>query len=426
MKTTLICTVGGSHEPIVHAIQSLQPGYVCFVCSEDDPATGQKGSYTQITGKGNIIKGHFRDEQPTLPNIPTQLGMEEDSYEVLKVSADDFDDIYRQTSRWFASRDPDERKVADYTGGTKTMSAALVAAALDQEDVELQLVSGSRANLVKVESGSEQPMPASVAATRFRRRFEKAADAWRRHAYEESVARLENITPPQDAGLRGEYQRALDQSRAYTLWDRFEHAQAHAILSRYRSVLGPQPDSRALLTALDKLVSDTPASEPMRLYDLWRNAQRRAAQQRYDDAMARAYRLLEWSAQWLLRENADIETADVPADKIPPNINLTTNREGKYQAGLSNAWALAAHYGDDALRTFYDEQKDRMLELVKARNYSILAHGFSPVGESQWQLMADWIERQLLPLLLQTSTRQPWRIHQLPPQLPTCLPELAS
>ena len=50
--TTLICTVGGSHEPIVRAITDTWTVYACFVCSKDNPESGKKSSYQQITGKG--------------------------------------------------------------------------------------------------------------------------------------------------------------------------------------------------------------------------------------------------------------------------------------------------------------------------------------------------------------------------------------
>lgn len=72
MTTILICTVGGSHQPIVSAIQEQQPQHVIFICTDKDPATGRPGSINQIEGKGNCIKANFNDDKPTLPNIPTQ------------------------------------------------------------------------------------------------------------------------------------------------------------------------------------------------------------------------------------------------------------------------------------------------------------------------------------------------------------------
>jgi CRISPR-associated protein (TIGR02710 family) len=156
----------------------------------------------------------------------------------------------------------------------------------------------------------------------------------------------------------------------------------------------------------------------MKIYDLWRNAQRRAAQGRYDDAVARVYRLLEWSAQWLLREASGIETVDVPVDKIPAGISLSQNREGKYQAGLFNAWALAAEYSGERVAAFWSGEKEHMLDHLQARNHSILAHGFAPLKKASWQRFSDWIEKNLLPMLIEITTEQPYRLRELPVQLP--------
>ncbi len=420
-KTTLLCTVGGSYQPIVKAIEHLRPDHVCFICSDDDPATGNKGSYTQVEGKGNVIKAHFQDEKPSLPNIPTQTGLQAEQVTVLRVDPDNLDDIYRTLIDWLSGRDRRaERLVADYTGGTKTMSAALVAVALD-EGIKLQLVSGSRSNLVKVESGAEYVAPAAVSESRFRRQLAQAMAPWQRHSYDESALILEKIEPPSPPELRGEYERAIGVSRALAAWDRFDHKSARDILSRYRPILGRFWGP--LLGSLD-LINNPERSEPMRLLDLWRNAERRATQGRYDDAVARTYRLLEWSAQWILQTRAGIATNDVPEDKIPPGIELTRNRQGQYQAGLFNAWAMVANYGGEAVAEFWDAEEQSMLDLLKSRNHSILAHGFEPISIGHWQAFARWVSEKLLPLLLTLTAEEPYRIRHLPEQLPTMLPQI--
>ena len=71
-RVILLCTVGGSHQPIVTAIRESRPDHVCFICSGKDPGTGRAGSDVQVLGKGNIIKAKQEDPSPSLPNIPTQ------------------------------------------------------------------------------------------------------------------------------------------------------------------------------------------------------------------------------------------------------------------------------------------------------------------------------------------------------------------
>ena len=167
----LLCTVGGSHQPIIEAISSTEPCYVLFFCTDRDPATNRPGSIEQVTGAGNVIKASYTDPKPTLPNIPTQAGLKADQFEVQIVPADDLDGAYsvmRDAIAALASdkQFPDAGFIADYTGGTKTMTAALVCAALERDDVELQLVTGARSNLVSVMDGTQQAMTASVARLR--------------------------------------------------------------------------------------------------------------------------------------------------------------------------------------------------------------------------------------------------------------------
>ena len=92
-ETILVCTVGGSHAPILAAIKHHAPSSIHFVCS-----SGKRSSAVQITGVGNCIKASPRDEKPTLPNIPAQLKLRDDQYEVIEVPADDPDAIHQRTS----------------------------------------------------------------------------------------------------------------------------------------------------------------------------------------------------------------------------------------------------------------------------------------------------------------------------------------
>ncbi len=118
----------------------------------------------------------------------------------------------------------------------------------------------------------------------------------------------------------------------------------------------------------------------------------------------------------------DIDTSDIPEEKIPANMQLSPNREGKYQAGLYQSWELLSRHDDAHLKQFWQEEKNTLLDLLQSRNHSILAHGFEPVSENAWQNFARWAEEKLLPLLQHFSQNDPWRIKKLPPQLPTNLP----
>ncbi len=197
-KPVLLCTVGGSHQPILRAIKTAAPRHVCFFCTNRDPETGKSGSITQITGTGKVIKAGYNDENPTLPNIPTQAGLDDHGFEHHIVPADNLDGAYdamRRAADELAQRFPGAQLVADYSGGTKTMTAALVCTALERDDMELQLVAGARADLVRVRSGTEQVMTASVARLRLERAMRPYLAAWRRCAYHEAAEGRAGLYP---------------------------------------------------------------------------------------------------------------------------------------------------------------------------------------------------------------------------------------
>jgi len=338
---------------------------------------------------------------------------------VVEVPADDLDAAFATMRAKITELAPHHRLVADYTGGTKTMTAALVLAALESEDTELQLVTGARADLVKVQSGMEQVTGASVAAIRLRRAMAPYRAAWQRFAYGEAAAGLARLRPPPGRGdLSGELAIARDVSRALDAWDRFDHDAALGVLDHYRPRLGRHLG--ALLTSLGILAGrdrDPDRRSALRLHDLWLNAQRRAVQGRYDDAVARGYRLLEWTAQWLLQRHGGIDTSDVPVDRIPGGITLTPNREGKYQAGLFAAWDLVGTLVEGPAAVFARGERERLQDHIRVRNHSILAHGFAPIGEDGWRTFGGWLEAALLPVL-ETEARAVG-IRQMPGQLPT-------
>ena len=229
-QVALVLTVGGSHDPLLAAIDNVQPDYVLFVCSEDDPNTGNKGSYTQIQSEGKIIKENFTDEKPTLENIPRQAGLAVENYEVVCIPSDEIDNGYITiTSALNTLVEKYSKVICDYTGGTKTMSSSLVLAAVDNKTVELQVVAGSRSNQRKIDTAFQSVQSANVGQTRFADSLSKALKNWRQHNYATAVIELNSIsTANQDDRVL--LHAALTASRAFAAWDVFNHDDAKTIL----------------------------------------------------------------------------------------------------------------------------------------------------------------------------------------------------
>jgi CRISPR-associated protein (TIGR02710 family) len=264
----------------------------------------------------------------------------------------------------------------------------------------------------------ESAMPANVERIQFERALKLHLSAWQRFAYAETASGLAHLSRPRDANAIGRWQRLLALSQSFDAWDRFDHGTALEILDQYRPVIGKHYVS--YFQALKSLTSDSARQEPMRLFDLWRNAERRALQGRYDDAVARVYRLLEWTAQWLLRSQCDIDTSNAPSEGIPESISVFVNSDGKRQLGLFSAWQLIAHHMQGPAAEFIATQGNRLRHQLEIRNYSILAHGFAPIDESGWHQWAVWIEEALLPVLQYEARKV--GIKELPPQLPMAPP----
>ncbi len=407
-KTILVCTVGGSHAPILAAIKHHAPSSIHFVCS-----SGKRSSAVQITGVGNCIKASPRDENPTLPNIPAQLKLRDDQYEVIEVPADDPDAIHQRLTTLFdrLSENSTSSIIADYTGGTKSMTAALLLAALECDNAQPYMVTGQRENLSQVTDGTEIAVPASVERIRFRHQWSVAIAPWKHFGYSESATSLEAITCPADPTLRDQYLASLAASRAFAAWDRFDHKKAYKLLKSQGNLHGQH------LATLGQLDSETAHQEPMRLLDLRLNMLRKAQRHQFDDAVGRAYRLLEWTAQWLLKRDAKIDTGNVPKDKIPEGMTLFPNEAGHYKAGLHAAWELLERHGCDEVKSFAASHRKTMREHLTVRNNSILAHGFDPIEEAQWSKFHQWMDSAFFELLENEAKRS--GVKSLPMQLPT-------
>jgi hypothetical protein len=419
-RRILLCTVGGSHQPIVTAIREIQPDFICFVCTGKDPSTDRPGSELQVSGKGKVIKAHRDDEKPTLPNIPTQMALREEQYEVRLVPADDMDGAAEGIAEAIydlAARFPEATLLAEYAGGTKTMSAALVVVALEMDQVELRLVTGARANLERVHDGTQVSTVAPVEGLRLRRAMSPYLGAWRRFAYGEAARGLAGLNPPRDPNLRADLQTARDLSRAFDAWDRFDHQRAADIFHAYKVRIGVKGGGYLAFLELLNLPEDDGRKAPACLYDLWCNAQRRAAQWRYDDAVARTYRLLEWTAQWLLRSRAGVDTSDLRKEQLVEGVTIAGSHSGKLQAGLFSAWEMVGHYIDGPPKDFVQGEMQHLRHHVQKRNESILAHGYTAVSEEMWNDLASWVEETFLTVLRTEAAAS--RVHHPPSQLPT-------
>jgi CRISPR-associated protein (TIGR02710 family) len=427
MATILLITVGGSPAPILTAIQSLQPERTIFICSD-----GPRGSVSQIVGEGTpceIRRGaEVVDRQP---NIPTQLGLvDRFNPETDLVRLDNPDDLAECYQRIAAKikavyqENPDAYLYADYTGGTKTMSLSLGMAALDYGVALYLTTNATRENLIRVERGQSTERAPTTLLTVERILNQDLPRFLQDFNYSGAISSLQVLL--QSLELPADQKRHIRQLRdiyaGFEAWDRFDHLAAWDLLSMHMGQV------QAYGLALKRVLSSRQAIEPNfqapatipghgyeLVEDLLLNAQRRAHQQRYDDAVGRLYRALELLAQIRLKQTYDLETGDLDLAKLPEPLRdlYATDRNpstAKVQIGLMKSYALLSQLPDDPLGQHFQPQAERLQHALQARNYSLLAHGFTPITANTYQSSGQVIQTFIataLDALIPSKQRHP-------------------
>ncbi len=413
----LVCTVGGSPDPIVTAIRETAPDFVLFVCSG-----GERSSRPQVENADGIA---------------ATAGLHPTRWKIVEIPPDELSTAFATcvaTLEQLTARHPDAELRCDYTGGTKTMTAALALAALTVPQATLQLTTGSRQDLVKVTAGTEHVMTPTLDLVHAEFEVARAADAWAAFAYDAAAELLERAhraytlsASTRELRRRKDHiSRLLAASRSFAAWDRFDHEEAFYAFKNGR--VDQLADLRHYGTALQTLVSEN--REPLTLLDLWHNAERRAARRRFDDAVARLYRLVEWSAQYVLRTERGIETARfdptcLPAGELRLRLETRAGNAGAVPIGLTDALrvlrellpdhSLARRLATGVTGTSPLEELDGW---ITARNHSLLAHGFKPVDELLWRRARDWMQRFCFPWLEEELRAREQSLRQFPTRFP--------
>jgi len=265
----------------------------------------------------------------------------------------------------------------------------LVLAALAQEqEWNLNLVTGVRRDTVKVAKGTELARRIRLDQVRTTFALRLAQDLYERKEYAGAAQVLEELSA--QGFLTGEESRRITDLctflRALAAWDRLAYEQA---LELMRQSPRPWPAGCATLSRIWRGGDLDYAT----VEDLVGNALRRAEQGRYEDAILRLYRAVELLAQLRLRHEFGLNTEDLDLNKLrayplPEDLDQLLDqrkKEGRAWAGLWDAYRVLAALNDPVGQLFANEAKDKIRNLLSLRNQLFLEHGMRPVHRKEWE-----------------------------------------
>ncbi len=383
-RKILIITVGGSCAPIVKAVTEDIYDKIYFVCS-----TGKRGSEQTIDGPGKPCNGKQAEEP-----IAIQASLDPGVYEKILLREEEIDDLaacysrlQNDLARQISGEFLEAHVVANYTGGTKTMSAALVALAL-AHGWELQLNHGPRSDLVKVRFGDVPVFQSAdpLIADRYAILASKALKNWdysTAAAISEAFLRQCRHAP----FLKSTWTRFRALCLGFASWDAFFYEEALDKLSQHGRYVGKWLGT--LRTLANKDAGD---HAYVIVVDLLRNAQRRADQKRFDDAVSRLYRATELLAQARLQERYGFKSGKIDigallqsvSDEFHAEYEQRADDSGVVKLGLHDTYKLLARLNDSLGRLFLEQEK-RILDVLRVRNFSFLAHGLEPIDTSKYK-----------------------------------------
>jgi CRISPR-associated protein (TIGR02710 family) len=383
----MLVSLGGSREPVLFTLNQQRPAHVVFFVSP------QSETELQMVIKGLNFLCRFNH--------------------IVSPSAEDLGECDRalreqlptMLAQWGLSEDD---LVVDYTGGTKSMSAALVLATVE------------RAQRYSYIGGVERDKGGVGVVLDGRERMLYVHNPWKEWAQEErkrislyfataryatALSELQRLQQHADAAEQSLLRALASAVEGYRDWDNFRHQAALPKLGEQAlRFLKPYALGRTQNAALARFVLEVETNlEFLRRFaaastrdeayvlDLIANADRRARiEGKYEDAVARLYSGLERAARFRLRRQYRINTEDVKREQLPEVLReeytpkYLDPRDGKLKVPLVAAYRLLEALGDELGGAFTLRQEE-ILELLNLRNSSPLGHGESPVGADGYE-----------------------------------------
>jgi len=206
---------------------------------------------------------------------------------------------------------------------------------------------------------------------KLKERFESAFDRWDYEAAKDILQEMEMRGKTREVQQFISFWKPIVEF--YASWDLFNHA------LNPKGIKGISPEHKAFV---GKLQNENRSEQSVYLLaDLLNNADRRMKEGRFDDAVARFYRIIECVAQMRLGEKHGLDTSALDLEKIHPHLQekyaAFRNERSVVQLAMMRSFELLRDLGDPLGEDFFADEELR--DLLQKRNRSILAHGFTSV-----------------------------------------------
>lgn len=159
--------------------------------------------------------------------------------------------------------------------------------------------------------------------------------------------------------------------------------------------------------------------------DLLANADRRGKERKFDDAVARLYRLAEYLAQHVLETKHGQKSGSISKEWLKGKCLLkkyagdSSNNEGNVKLGLQDCYSLLGDLGEPL------KLNCGLRNLLQSRNNSILAHGLQPVPEEVFTALREETAKLCKDVFHKDCFDRALAICQFP-ELPVDLPKQGS
>lgn len=391
----MIVSVGGTIEPIVTTLRAHRPTIIIFFASE------------QTVEQIGAIKERVRD-----------LGIPTTDRKIITRDPQDLVTCYAEAIRCAEHladlHIPPEHVAVDFTGGTKVMSAALALATVGKGFSFVYVGGAERTKEGRgvVVTGSETIVqredPFAVFAVEERRRLALFFRTYQFTAAQELIRSM--LARPLKEPDRLAFQLIGEVANGYLLWERFEYQRALETLGRclkqwitavqanpslrYANVVPTVTENVKWLEELSRHTARFSRYHQLFVADLLANADRRAAEGSYDDAVVRLYRALELGAQVAIQRRLGCSADRVPIEQIPETVRTEFLPRYRPEDGMTLKLPLEASYrllaalGEPEGQGF-EQQREQFKKVQSARNASWLAHGMSSTNDKGYRHLRE-------------------------------------